>query len=198
MTGNAVTEGYEEMLDVTLEEVNYTEDQRELYARLLGILHGKSDKGLYIVGALGTGKTYLCSALANSLVKKGEKVAFVKVSDFFNDMKANLVNKSQTVDRTINRLKKADYLFLDDIGAETVSQFVRDDILFRILDHRMAHHLTTIFTSNIDKEALYKHYQYDRYEKSNIMKAERLMERIDILAEDYVLTGKNMRRLQDA
>ena len=44
------------------------------------------------------------------------------------------------------------------------------------------------------KEELLKHYQYDRREKSNLMNAKRLMERIDILTDDYVLTGKNMRR----
>lgn len=188
----------EALLDITLENINYTEDQKQLYALLLGILHKKKNKGLYIVGDLGVGKTYLCCALANSLVKKNEKVAFVKVSNFFNDMKASLISNSELVDKTMNRLKKVDYLFLDDIGAESVSQFVRDDILFSILDYRLDHKLITIFTSNIDIQALYKHYQYDRNEKSNMMKAQRLLERIDILSDDYVLTGRNMRRLQDA
>ena len=52
----------------------------------------------------------------------------------------------------------------------------------------------TIFTSNLSKEELMKHYQYDRKEKSNLMNARRLMERIDILSDDYVLAGKNLRR----
>ena len=48
--------------------------------------------------------------------------------------------------------------------------------------------------TNLSKEELLKHYQYDRKEKSNLMKARRLLERIDILADDFVLTGDNMRR----
>ena len=91
-------------------------------------------------------------------------------------------------------MKKAEYLILDDIGSEAVSEFVRDDILFRILDYRLDHSLITLFTSNLTKEELLKHYQYDRREKSNLMNAKRLMERIDILTDDYVLMGKNMRR----
>ena len=95
-------------------------------------------------------------------------------------------------------MKKADYLFLDDIGSETVSEFVRDDILFRILDYRLENRLTTIFTSNLNTEDLLKHYQYDRKEKSNLMNARRLVERIEILSDNFVLSGTNMRRIDNA
>jgi primosomal protein DnaI len=182
------------LADIDLNNITYTDDQKQLYLRLAAILHEMTDKGLYIYGDLGVGKTYLCVALANSLVKKGKKVAFVKVSNFFNEMKSYFGSNSEMIDRNINILKKAEYLFLDDIGSEAVSEFVRDDILFRVLDYRLENRLMTIFTSNLSKEELLKHYQYDRKEKSNLMNARRLMERIDILASDFVLSGKNMRR----
>lgn len=181
-------------LDIDLNNINYTEDQRVLYAFMLSILHNKSSKGLYICGDLGVGKTYLSIALANSLVKNGKKVAFVKVADFFNVMKSYFGSDSKMIDITINKLKNAEYLFFDDIGAESVSEFIRDDILLRILDYRLENKLVTVFTSNLNKEELLKHYQYDRKEKSNLMKSKRLVERIDILTDDYVLSGKNLRR----
>ncbi|MBQ6126596.1 MAG: ATP-binding protein [Erysipelotrichaceae bacterium] len=183
-----------DLMDLDLENVSYTDDQKQLYLRLAAVLHQKAEKGLYICGDLGVGKTYLCTALANSLVKKGKKVAFVKVTDFFNKMRSYFNSDSGQIDRDIASLKKAEYLILDDIGSEAVSEFVRDDILFRILDYRLDHSLITLFTSNLTKEELLKHYQYDRREKSNLMNAKRLMERIDILTDDYVLMGKNMRR----
>ena len=179
---------------IDLSSVSYTEEQKQLYLLLAAILYEKREKGLYIYGDLGTGKTYLCTALANSLVKKGKKVAFVKVSNFFNEMKSYFSQEPDMIDRNISILKKAEYLFLDDIGSEAVSEFVRDDILFRVLDYRLENKLMTIFTSNLSKEELMKHYQYDRKEKSNLMNARRLMERIDILSDDYVLAGKNLRR----
>ena len=184
----------ESIIDVDLNNVNYTQDQEQLYLRLAAILHKKTDKGLYVVGDLGLGKTYLCAALANSLVKNGEKVAFVKVSNFFNEMKSYITSRSELLDINIDKLQKANYLFLDDIGSEAVSEFVRDDILFRVLDYRLEHKLTTIFTSNLNKTDLLKHYTYDRKDNSNAMNARRLMERIDILADDITLSGKNMRR----
>lgn len=184
----------ENIIDVDLSNVNYTADQEQLYLRLAAILHKKNNKGLYVVGDLGVGKTYLCVALANSLVKNGEKVAFVKVSNFFNEMKSYISTRNEMIDININKLQKADYLFLDDIGSESVSEFVRDDILFRILDYRLENKLITVFTSNLNKDDLLKHYTYDRKDNSNLMNAKRLMERIDILAEDFTLSGKNMRR----
>lgn len=182
------------LAELQLNNVSYTEDQKQLYLLLAAILFEKREKGLYVYGDLGTGKTYLCTALANSLVLKGKKVAFVKVSNFFNEMKSYFGKDSEMIDKNINKLKKAEYLFLDDIGSEAVSEFVRDDILFRVLDYRLENKLVTIFTSNLSKEELLKHYQYDRKEKSNLMNARRLMERIDILTDDHVLSGKNMRR----
>lgn len=184
----------EHLLDLDLSNIKYNDDQKQLFLRLSNILTKKNNKGVYIVGDLGVGKTYLSIALANSLVKNNERVAFVKVANFFNEIKSYISNRSEQLDINIAKLKKADYLFFDDIGAETVSEFVRDDILFRVLDYRLENNLTTIFTSNLDKDKLMKHYQFDRKDNSNIMNAKRLVERIDILAEDFILSGRNMRR----
>ncbi len=183
-----------QFMDLDMNGVYYTEKQEKLYAMLAAILLKKSRKGLYIYGDLGVGKTYLCIALANSLVKQGEKVAFVKVADFFYAIRNTIYNNPDLAQRHISAIKKADYLFLDDIGSESVSEFIRDDVLLGILEYRLENDLVTIFTSNLSKEELLKHYQYDRKEKSNLMKARRLLERIDILADDFVLTGENMRR----
>ena len=183
-----------ELMSLELDHISYAPEQKVLYAYLLGILYKKREKGLYICGDMGVGKTYLSIALANSLARNNEKVAFVKVTDFFNTMRSYYGSSPEMIDKTVNKLKNADYLILDDIGAESVSEFVRDDILLRILDYRMENKKTTIFTSNLNKEDLQKHYQYDRKEKSNLMKSLRLMERINILTDDYVLSGRNLRR----
>lgn len=185
----------EKLADIDLNNIRYADFQMELYALLLGILHGRSNKGLYISGDMGVGKTYLCIALANSLAKAGKKVAFVKVSEFLSDMKGHVGSYDDQLDRKINILKKTPYLILDDIGSEAVSEFVRDDILFTILDYRMENKLMTIFTSNLNISNLYKHYQFDRKDKENLPKSRRLVERIDILTDDYVLVGNNMRRI---
>ena len=158
------------------------------------ILDGKRDKGLYISGDLGVGKTYMCIALANSLVRKGEKVAFIKSNYFINEMRKLIATNSSEYEETIDRIKKVKYLFIDDIGSESVSSYSRDDLLFNILDYRMENRLCTVFTSNLSKDSLLKHYTYDKNDNSSIIRARRLLERIDILSDDFVLQGNNKRR----
>ena len=153
----------------------------------------KGGKGIYLHGSYGSGKTYLMMRLANEISKEKE-VYFVYYPELVNKVKSCIARGDNSFDKTIEVLKNADVLFLDDIGSESVSEFVRDDILFRILDYRMDNKMITIFTSNLNKSDLLKHYQYDRKEKANLMNAKRLIERIDILADDYVLSGSNLRR----
>lgn len=180
--------------NVCLENIKPYDDENGLFVQLYDILEKKNNNGLYICGDMGVGKTYLCIALANSLVKKGEKVAFVKISSFINEMRRLVANDSQKFDEYLNKLKDVDYLFLDDIGSESVSTFSRDDILFTLLDYRMENNKITIFTSNLSKQDIVKHYTYDKRDNSSLLRAKRLVERMDILGKDYIVSGINKRR----
>ncbi len=159
----------------------------------IGILEGKRKKGLYIYGDLGVGKTYMCIALANSLASKGNKVAFLKSNFFINRMRQLIATDTNLYEKIIRDVKECQYLIIDDIGSETVSAYSRDDLLFNILDYRMEHKLVTIFTSNLSKNSLLEHYTYDK-DNSSSMRSRRLLERVDILSDDFVLNGQNKRR----
>ena len=181
--------------DVNLNNIELLDAEIEnLCALCFDILDKKTNKGLYIYGDLGVGKTYMCIALANSLAKNGEKVGFVKSNYFINDMRKLIGTNNDLYEKTFNSIKKVPYLFIDDIGSESVSTYSRDDLLLNILDYRMENKLCTIFTSNLSKESLLKHYTYDKNDNSSIVRAKRLLERIDILSNDFVLNGNNKRR----
>ena len=155
--------------------------------------YNKRNKGLSIYGDLGAGKTYMCIALANTLALNNEKVAFIKTNFFVNKMRQLIINDQNNYDMILEAIKKVPYLIVDDIGSEAVSTYSRDDLLFNILDYRMENKLITVFTSNLSKVDLLEHYTYDR-NNMNKMKAKRLLERIDILSDDYALLGNNKRR----
>ena len=175
---------------VNLDNITVKESSlKQLYVMAYKILEGKTNKGLYIYGDLGVGKTYMSIALANSLVDKGYKVSFIKLNDFVNKMFEYIKDDTVEYESVLDRVKKSDYLFVDDIGAENVTEFTRDRLLYNILDYRMENKLCTIFTSNFDKKSLAKHFS-----SQDDISSKRLMERIDILTEDYCLTGKNKRR----
>ena len=180
------------LYDLNLDNIETDNEQKDLFILAYQIYQDKRIKGLYIYGNIGVGKTYLSIALANSLLNKGRKVAFIKTNDFATMMAKQIMDDVQKYEYLVNRIKKADYVIFDDIGSEPVSEFVRDRLLFNILDYRMENKLTTIFTSNLDTNSLLMHYSF---ETKNSIKAKRLLERIEILTDNYCLKGVDKRRI---
>ena len=83
-----VYQDYANKLDnIELNDLKMDEYNRNLIYLLYQFLDGKRDKGLYLFGSFGVGKTYTMIALANELVKLKKKTAFVKVNDFINKMR---------------------------------------------------------------------------------------------------------------
>ena len=81
---------------------------------------------------------------------------------------------------------------LDDIGAEKVTEWGRDEILGTILQSRMNNGLPTFFTSNLTIEELEKNLGITK-DSEDVVKAKRLIERIKYLTYDFELLGNNYR-----
>src|SRR5699024_10790260 len=91
-------------------------------------------------------------------------------------------------------VKKTPILMLDDIGAESMSSWVRDDILSPILQFRTQENLPTFFTSNFNFQQLQHHFTYTQRGEVEQMKAARLMERIQYLTVPIEVNGRNRRK----
>lgn len=146
-------------------------------------------KGLYLTGSFGTGKTYLISALFNEMAKKGVKSAIVYYPEFLRDLKASFQTDYQ---EKFNYIKKCALLLLDDIGAENVSSFNRDEVLGPILQYRMEESLPTFFTSNLTLEELEENLSITT-RASDRVKARRIIERIKQLTKQMELVSENRR-----
>lgn len=179
--------------NVFFEDLLETTNDKRLCVVLGSILKESYHKGIYLYGDLGVGKTYLCIGLLNSLAKRNHKVAFVKTTNLINQARNLTINDKEAYEDLMHSLMTVPYLCLDDIGAEGVTVFSRDDVLFTILDYRMEHQLLTLFTSNLDIETLNRTYQSDKNAKEDTIKAKRLLERITCLATPYCLKGENLR-----
>lgn len=146
-------------------------------------------KGLYLNGSFGSGKTYLISALFNDMAKKGYKCAIVYYPEFLRDLKASF---NKDYEEKFNYIKKADLLLLDDIGAENVTSFNRDEVLGPILQYRMEEDLPTFFTSNLTLEELETNLSLTSSGVDRV-KARRIVERIKQLTVEIKLISKNRR-----
>lgn len=150
---------------------------------------GEKVKGLYLNGSFGSGKTYLIAALFNDLAKKGAKCAIVYYPEFLRDLKASF---KTDYEEKFNYIKKSDLLLFDDIGAENVSNFSRDEVLGPILQYRMEENLPTFFTSNLTLEELDINLSITSNGIDKI-KSRRIIERIKQLTNTMELISKNRR-----
>ncbi|MFD1863885.1 primosomal protein DnaI [Planococcus chinensis] len=148
-------------------------------------------KGLYLYGKFGIGKSYLLSAVANELAEMNIRSVLVFVPEFMREMKQAIGD--QTLQEKVDYVKKADVLMLDDIGAEAMSSWTRDEVLGTILHYRMAERLPTFMTSNFSYSELQHHLTYSQRGEKEDLKAARVMERIRALTEPVKLDGRNRR-----
>ncbi|MTD38674.1 primosomal protein DnaI [Erwinia sp. CPCC 100877] len=148
-------------------------------------------KGLYLVGQFGVGKSFLLGAIANALAEKGFTTTIVHFPTFSVEMK-QAIGKDQ-VGEKLDAVKKSPVLMIDDIGAESMTSWIRDDVLSVILQYRMQEQLPTFFSSNLKMKELETHLTVSQRGDEEPLKARRIMERIRYLAKEIVMIGNDRR-----
>ena len=136
-------------------------------------------QGLFLTGTVGSGKTYLACAIARELVMQGKNIRFKSAPEFFEDIRATFNGKGREYE-IIERLSKASYLIIDDIGAEKSSDFTLDR-LYLVIDHRYSDELPTIITSNLSLNEI----------KDRIH--DRLASRISEMCQTIIMPNKDLR-----
>ena len=147
------------------------------------------EKAIYLHGSFGSGKTYLIAALMNELAKKDVKGIVIHLPEFLRGLKESF---SSDYSEKFDAIKKVPILLIDDIGAEYLTSWARDEVLEPILQYRMDSNLATFFTSNFTIEELENHLSMTQNSIDRV-KAKRIIERIKQLSEAYELVSKNYR-----
>jgi len=184
-----------DILHATFDSLEHDDSRIDAIKKSLSFIlnyeQGKHAKGLYFYGEFGVGKSYLLGAIANKLAQKQISSMIVYVPELLREMKSSIADS--TLNEKIEALKKEPILMLDDIGAEAVSSWTRDEVLGPILQFRMLESLPTFFTSNFDLKGLEHHLTYSQRGEEEKMKARRIMERIRALSEPVLVDGPNRR-----
>ncbi len=150
-------------------------------------------KALYLTGSFGSGKTYLISALFNELAKQNVSSVIVYFPEFLRTLKSSFNDIENSYNERFNHVKNAKLLLIDDIGAENLTTWGRDEILGTILQYRMQENLPTFFTSNLNMKELEEHLSITT-SSSDKVKARRIIERIKYLTDEMTLIGINRRK----
>ncbi len=169
---------------VTMQDVDYKSNPHKNSA-IQQML--KLEKGYFMQGKNGIGKTFLTIAYANHYYQKsGEKTLFVFWPDFIEKSKRFNENNGHY----INKVKYAKRLIIDDLGQESISQWSRDDILNSIIAFRLEKGLFTAVTSNYSKNELLGLYTLKATESK---KATAIINKLSALAPDITIDGRDLR-----
>ena len=126
--------------DIYTDDKNRLEIIKKIKSFYKNYFTDKKDKGIYLYGSFGCGKTYILSALLNEFAKKDVRSIIVHVPELLRDLKDSF--NSDYHDKYI-ALKTTPILLLDDIGAEYLTKWTRDEILEPLLQYRMNENLPT-------------------------------------------------------
>ena len=163
---------------------------KEIIKICKNIINKQSTRGVYVYGPTGTGKTYLMGSIYNYFKQNGKEPAILYYPEFIRKIKSKISNNSY--DLYIDLIRDEEILIIDDIGAENITEFIRDEILGPIINHREAEKLPTFFSSNLSIDDL---SELLSNVKTTIdrTKALRIVERIHSLCSSHFLDGENER-----
>ena len=185
--------------EARLDRFEMTNERKEAFSEAIQFVNQYESnpkgfhKGLYLQGTFGVGKTYLLGAIANALAEKGFSTTLVHFPTLAVEMK-QAIGKDNLGDK-VDSIKNAPILMLDDIGADSMSSWVRDDILGVILQYRMQEQLPTFFSSNFNMAQLEnEHLRYSQRGEDEPLKAKRIMERVRYLSKEINMIGQNRRQ----
>lgn len=102
---------------------------------------------LVLQGTYGSGKTHLAAGIANFRAGKGIPPLFVMVPDLLDHLRATFNPESTTsYDRRFNEVKTAPLLVLDDLGTQSMTNWVKEK-LYQLFNYRYNAGLPTVITT---------------------------------------------------
>ncbi|MBQ9003925.1 MAG: ATP-binding protein [Eggerthellaceae bacterium] len=110
------------------------------------------ERGLYIHGGVGTGKTELASALARRFVEAGYRTRLTTTIGMLERIRETYGNEASSLE-ACKLFGKCDVLILDDLGKENSSAW-SVMTLFHLVNMRYEEMLPTIVTSQYDPSRL--------------------------------------------
>lgn len=138
------------------ENIDYQASRGLKKSALLELLQNRwidKHQNIVLTGPSGSGKSYLAQAIGNHLCRAGHSVTYMRMPKLA--VLLTQVRADGTYMRTLERIRKARVLILDDLGIGTLSDQQRTDLL-EIFEDRYAQG-STVITSQMPTRAWHEY-----------------------------------------
>ena len=131
-------------LQASVEDVDFRVRRgldKSVFLRLAGCDWIRQNQVVLIVGATGTGKTYLSCALGLAACRQGLRVRYMRLPRLFNDL--GIARADGSYNKLLVSLSRVDLLILDDWGLAPMADKERRDLL-EIVEDRYGRRATLV------------------------------------------------------
>ena len=119
-------------------------DRKDLFEKL-------KNTSSFLWGDVGTGKSVLAASIAKDYLKRNGRVKWINYPDFIKQIKIDISHGDLgylgSVDHEQEAANFGGVLFVDDLGAERLTDFVKE-VTYRMFNTRELNLLPTVITSN--------------------------------------------------
>lgn len=167
---------------------NKESNAASIVSLMMKYIENPTNKGFYLHGNPGTGKSTIMGWLIRALVIEGHQCGYIHFPTFLMDLKSSFSDGSSS--QSVEMLKNLKFLVIDDVGGEAVSSWSRDELLSGVLSYRSQNRLPTFFTSVYGYNDLKKYYNI---KSGDATRVERLVDRMKAVSVEVNLVGPDMR-----
>ena len=124
----------------------YADSPWQVNMKNLAMENASIREWFFVGGSVGSGKTHICSAICNYIIKHGGQVKYSIWVDDIRDLKRSQMD--QNFKEKINKLKTVDTLYIDDLFKARKEVSASDlELTYEILNYRYLNGLKTIISS---------------------------------------------------
>lgn len=152
-------------------------------------------RGLFLTGKLGTGKTGLAVSLLHRVIDAQKTCLFFNEAELFRRLYASMSGHgSESKDDILSIAISVPWLVLDDVGVmRPKSPEYIVETYYSILEERWNHGRHTVITSNYSTAGL-RHHWIGKATDGQFYQCDRVIERLRAFYVGVVMQGKNLRK----
>lgn len=170
----------------SMKELDYNSERKlnnKVIEQLLTNDYIKKHRNVVLLGACGTGKSYLCNALGNHACEECFSVLYCRLFELLSEANIEKMMYGEAT-KTISKYAKPDVLIIDDFLIHEITE-TETAQLFRVLEYRYGQK-STIIGSQVEPKEWHKNL-------GGYILADSILDRILPNSYKLILSGKSLR-----